>query len=227
MKTLDRADINRIEYGGYYSKVTNVYGYQNYYITDHEITAISNPPSFMPRPWTDTKIKSEFFTNIINDLKPASYADFGCNLGYYVFFSAIAHIPSIGIDYDMEYIGICQSIKARYNLHNASFKNTNLENWCAESDTYDLLTVFNVTHHLYNHTEQYNDMDRLIKDFASKSNQHVLFEFPTERDKQGRRWTKGTNYTEDLFLKTTNKLFSNVKKIAGQTLERPYYLCTK
>ena len=145
MKTLERADIERIEYGGYYGKVTNVYGYQNYYITDHEITAISNPPS-VTCPWTDTKIKSQFFTSIINDLKPASYADFGCNLGYYVFLSAIAHIPSIGIDYNMEYISICQGIKARHNLHNASFKNTNLENWCAESDTYDLLTAVSYTH---------------------------------------------------------------------------------
>jgi trans-aconitate methyltransferase len=224
METLERADIENIEYGGHDSDVTAVRGYQNYIISDHEISAISNPSEL--RPWTDTKIKSDFFKEIINDLKPTSYADFGCNLGYYVFLSGHAHIPSVGIDYNMEYIGVCQSIKARHKLRDTNFKNTNLEDWCAESDTYDLLTVFNVIHHLYNRTEKYKDMNKLVSNFASKSNKHVLFEFPTERDKKGHKWTIDTDYTEKLFVESVNKNFSSVKKIPGQTLERPYYLCT-
>ena len=227
MQTLERADIESIDYGGHESDVTIVRGYQNYMVSDKAISASSNPTK--SRPWTDTKVKSEFFKEIINDIRPSTYADFGCNLGYYVFLSSIARIPSMGVDYNMEYIGVCQSIKARHHdlLIDSSFTHSNLEGWVTCSDTYDLLTVFNVIHHLYDRTEQYRNMDKLVGDFASKSNKHVLFEFPTERDKKGHKWTQDTDYTEEVFLKTANKLFTEVKHIPGQTLERPYYLCTK
>ena len=46
-------------------------------------------------------------------------------------------------------------------------------------------------------------------------------------NKKGHKWTQDTNYAEEVFLETANKLFTEVKHIPGQTLERPYYLCTK
>ena len=139
----------------------------------------------------------------------------------------MAGIPSTGVDYNMEYISVCNSIKARHRLHQANFVHTNLENWGKESDTYDFLTVFNVIHHLYNRTEQYKNMPKLVQAFANKSNKYVLFEFPTERDKKGHKWTVDTDYTENNFVDTCNSIFSNVQKIPGQTQERPYFLCKK
>ena len=225
METLERADIEKVEYGGHDCDVTTVFGYQNYSVSEHGISAHVNPSEL--RPWTDTKVKSDFFKNIYNDLKPDNYADFGCNLGYYVFLSAMAGIPSTGVDYNMEYISVCNSIKARHRLHQANFVHTNLENWGKESDTYDFLTVFNVIHHLYNRTEQYKNMPKLVQAFANKSNKYVLFEFPTERDKKGHKWTVDTDYTENNFVDTCNSIFSDVQKIPGQTQERPYFLCKK
>ena len=68
-------------------------------------------------------------------------------------------------------------------------------------------------------------MPKLVQAFANKSNKYVLFEFPTERDKKGHKWTVDTDYTENNFVDTCNSIFSNVQKIPGQTQERPYFLC--
>ena len=59
MQTLERADIESIDYGGHESDITIVRGYQNYMVSDNAISASSNPTK--SRPWTDTKVKSEFF----------------------------------------------------------------------------------------------------------------------------------------------------------------------
>lgn len=222
MQILERADVDVIDFGGYDGTVTKVRGYQNYSITDTQIEAINNPTN--KRPWTDTKIKSSFFEEIFHKLTPSSYADFGSNLGYYVFYSALHKIPSLGIDYNPEYIGICNSIQIRHNVSFAKFLAGNLENWAVESDTYDFMTVFNVIHHLYNRTERYMDMNKLVGDFAKKA-KNVLFEFPTENDKKGYKWTMDTNYCEELFVNSLMNIFATVKKIEGQTEHRPYYLC--
>lgn len=222
MKTLERGDIENVQFGGHDSVSTVVTGYQNYMITDTSVLAVHNTSK--KRPWTDTKIKSNFFDTIIKQLKPKTYIDFGSNLGYYVFRAALNNIPSTGVDYNLEYISVCQAIKARHNITIANFKHTNLATWCTDNDTYDFMTVFNVIHHLYNRTEQYKDMDRLISDFAGKS-KDILFEVPTENDAKGHKWTMDTNYSEQLFVQSANKLFDSVKHIPGQTEHRPYYLC--
>jgi len=224
MKALERADIESVLFGGHDSIVTQVRGYQNYDISDYKITAINNPSK--KRPWTDTKIKSEFWKKIFDDLQPKSYADFGCNLGYYVFASTFSGVPSLGVDYNSEYIHICRAIKFRHNIQHADFIETTLTSWQLSSCKYDLLTVFNVIHHLYNRTEQYLEMEPLITDFANKTNKAILFEVPTEKDKKGYKWPMDTGYSEQLFVKTIERIFSKYVKIEGQTKERPYYLCT-
>ena len=88
------------------------------------------------------------------------------------------------------------------------------------------MTVFNVIHHLYNRTEKYMDMYRLIKDFADKADT-ILFEVPTELDSKGHKWTMDTGYTEALFYEQALKLFTQVERMPGQTEHRPYYLCVK
>ena len=222
MKTLERGDIENVMFGGHNSVATVVTGYQNYMITDTNVLAQHNPSK--KRPWTDTKIKGDFFNTMLKQIKPNTYVDFGSNLGYYVFKASMNNIPSTGVDYNLEYIGVCQAIKARHNIALANFKHTNLATWCTNNDTYDFMTVFNVIHHLYNRTEQYKDMDRLLDDFASKS-KNILFEVPTENDSKGHKWTMDTNYSEQLFVQSANKLFNSVKRISGQTEHRPYYLC--
>ena len=224
MKALERADIESVLFGGHDSIVTQVRGYQNYDISDYKITAINNPSK--KRPWTDTKIKSEFWKKIFDDLQPKSYADFGCNLGYYVFASTFSGVPSLGVDYNSEYIHICRAIKFRHNIQHADFIETTLTSWQLSSCKYDLLTVFNVIHHLYNRTEQYLEMEPLITDFANKTSKAILFEVPTEKDKKGHKWAMDTGYSEQLFVKTIERIFSKYVKIEGQTKERPYYLCT-
>ena len=223
MNVLERADIESITFGGHDSPITQVRGYQNYDITDELVIPINNPGP--KRPWVDTKIKSADFERVFFDVKPKSYADFGSNLGYYVFKVAQEFdIPATGVDYNKEYIGVCNSIKARHTASLATFKHTNLENWTKQDSHYDFMTVFNVIHHLYNRTEQYMDMSKLVSDFQSKA-KTILFEVPTERDKKGHKWTMDTGYSEALFVETCNGLFSSVTRMDGQTEHRPYYLC--
>lgn len=224
MQTLERADIDSINFGGHNGTVTQVRGYQNFDLSNNSIVAINNPTG--KRPWTDTKIKSEFFEKIFSDVNPTSYVDFGSNLGYYVFYGAVRNIKSVGVDYNKEYTNICEAVATRHDLVNANFLNTNLEAWCKNADKYDFMTVFNVIHHLYNRTEQYMDMSKLIGDFASKADV-VLFEVPTENDAKGYKWTMDTGYTEKLFVDVANNIFSSVERIPGQTEHRPYYLCKK
>lgn len=222
MKILERGDIDSISFGGHDGLATTVAGYQNYMITDHNVLAQNNRTA--KRPWTDTKIKGEFFDKILKKVSPKTYVDFGSNLGYYVFRAAQLSIPAVGIDYNLEYISICQAIKTRHIYEQANFKHTNLETWCSEDDSYDFMTVFNVIHHLYNRTEQYQDMERLVGDFASKA-KNILFEVPTENDSKGHKWTMDTSYSEQLFVESANKFFDSVECIPGQTAHRPYYLC--
>lgn len=223
MQTLERADIESVTYGGHDGRITQVRGYQNYDISDEQVLPLNNPGPL--RPWTDTRVKSADFERIFFDIKPRSYADFGSNLGYYVFKTAQEFdIPATGVDYNSEYIHVCESIRARHSVSLATFKHTNLENW--QDDAYDFMTVFNVIHHLYNRTEKYMDMGRLVQDFANKANT-ILFEVPTERDKKGHKWTMDTGYSEALFVETAEKIFKEVKHMPGQTEHRPYYLCIK
>ena len=225
MQTLEHADIDRIVYGGHDGKITEVMGYQNYNITDDTIDPLNNPTAL--RPWVDTKIKSADFDRVFTQVNPASYVDFGSNLGYYVFRSVLEYgVPGVGIDYNNEYVSVCNSIKARHSIHNSSFINTNLQSWQLRDDTYDFMTVFNVIHHLYNRTEKYMAMEPLITDFANKA-RTILFEIPTEKDKKGHKWTMDTGYSEALFLSTASNIFTSVEKMPGQTLHRPYYLCVR
>lgn len=222
MKTLERGDIESISFGGHNGVTTEVRGYQNYDITDSYITALNNPTT--KRAWVDTKIKSDFFVNVFDDLNPKTYADFGSNLGYYVFWAALRGVSSVGIDYNLEYISVCNAIKARHSIDRANFINTNLQNSSAHVSPVDFMTVFNVIHHLYNRTEKYRDMEPLIQDFAKLAND-ILFEVPNENDPKGHKWTMDTGYTEELFVETAKKTFKSVTRIPGQTEHRPYYLC--
>tara|TARA_B100002019_G_scaffold291599_1_gene312222 strand:+ start:160 stop:837 length:678 start_codon:yes stop_codon:yes gene_type:complete len=225
MQTLERADIESITFGGHDCGVTQVRGYQNYDMSDLEVMPIRNPTA--KRPWVDTAVKSVDFERVFFDIHPNSYADFGCNLGYYVFKVAQEFdIPATGVDYNKEYIGICESVKARHTAALATFKHTNLEQWSLDSDTYEFMTVFNVIHHLYNRTEKYMDMGKLLRDFADKADT-ILFEVPTEQDKKGHKWTMDTGYSEALFVSSAETLFTSVKRMPGQTEHRPYYLCSK
>jgi hypothetical protein len=220
--SLEYADIESIEFGGHDSPVVRVRGYQNYDITATSVAAMHNPRTL--RPWTDNKVKAEFFETILDKIRPKTYADFGSNLGYYVFHAAFRDIESHGIDYNSEYTCICDAIKSRFNFSKTTFENNKLEFWSESKERFDLLTVFNVIHHLYNRTEQYKDMRRLVRDFARKGS-CVLFEFPTEHDKKGYKWTMDTDYSKALFEDSINEEFDMWEPIPGQTKERPYYLC--
>ena len=223
LTTLERADIESITFGGHDSGVTQVRGYQNYDISDEQVLPINNPGP--KRPWVDTRVKFEDFHRVFHSVSPKSYADFGSNLGFYVFVCAQEYdIPATGVDYNMEYIAVCESIKARHSASLATFKHTNLQQW--QDGVYEFMTVFNVIHHLYNRTEKYMDMYRLIKDFADKADT-ILFEVPTEQDSKGHKWTMDTGYTEALFYENALKLFNQVERMPGQTEDRPYYLCVK
>ena len=223
LTTLERADIESITFGGHDSGVTQVRGYQNYDISDEQVLPINNPGP--KRPWVDTRVKFEDFHRVFHSVSPKSYADFGSNLGFYVFVCAQEYdIPATGVDYNMEYIAVCESIKARHSASLATFKHTNLQQW--QDGVYEFMTVFNVIHHLYNRTEKYMDMYRLIKDFADKADT-ILFEVPTEQDSKGHKWTMDTGYTEALFYENALKLFNQVERMPGQTEHRPYYLCVK
>ena len=222
MKTLERGDIESIDFGGHDSNLTQVRGYQNFNISDDNIVALNNPTA--KRPWVDTKIKSDFFVNVFDQLNPKTYVDFGSNLGYYVFWAAHRGVPSTGIDYNREYVAVCDAIRVRHSIERAKFVNTNLQNSTAHVAPVDFMTVFNVIHHLYNRTEKYMNMEPLIKDFAQLATD-VLFEVPTENDPKGHKWTMDTGYTEALFVESARKVFASVERIEGQTKHRPYYLC--
>lgn len=220
--TLERGDIESVVFGGHNGTVTEVRGYQNYNITDTGIDALNNPTA--KRPWVDTKIKSDFFEKIFTELDPKTYLDFGSNLGYYVFWAAHRGVKSIGVDYNLEYISLCNAIRARHDIERSAFMHSNLQNSVTYILPNDFMTVFNVIHHLYNRTEQYRDMGKLVNTFAILA-RDVLFEVPTENDPKGHKWTMDTGYTEALFVSAAEQAFASVKRIPGQTEHRPYYLC--
>lgn len=223
MNALEQADIDKINFKGHDSRVVEVRGYQNYNLTPNGVEPINNPTK--KRPWVDTKVKSDFFIKLLDEINPTSYADFGSNLGYYVFLLASKGIKSCGVDYNSEYIDLCNVLKKRFDIKNATFNQTKLEWWKEDHDMYDLVTVFNVIHHLYNRTEKYKDMGKLVDDFAIKSYNVVLFEFPTENDSKGHKWTMNTDYSEELFVRAIERRFKKYIRIEGQTEHRPYYLC--
>lgn len=223
MNTLEKAFIRFVDFGGYNGTETTVRGYQNFTIRDDGIVALPNDQG--NHAWTDTKVKSNFFDGILADVNPGSYADFGSNLGYYVYHAALQGIPSMGLDYNAEYTNLCRTIQLRHSISGAEFQQGNLQQWQDTDDRYDLVTVFNVIHHLYNRTEKYQNMQNLVQDFANKSKHAVLFEFPTERDKKGYKWTMDTDYSEALFVDAISKCFDRYTRMPGQTEHRPYYLC--
>lgn len=222
MTVTEKADVETVNFGGYNGTTTHVRGYQNYDISDQTIVALKN--STAQRSWTDTHLKSQFFQTVHQSVNPTSYADFGCNLGYYVFWSAQQGIPSLGIDYNSEYVHVCNAIATRHKIASAKFLNSNLTQWCESSPGVDLLTVFNVIHHLYTRTESYCNMHRLLGDLASCAHV-ILIEFPTENDSKGRKWTMHSDYSEQLFLDTAWQVFKSIERFPGQTEHRPYYLC--
>lgn len=226
MDVLELADIDSIQFGGHDGLVTEVRGYQNYNISNSWVDPIGNPTK--KRPWADTQIKSNDFDRFMEKIQPDTYADFGSNLGYYVFRAAFEHgAHATGIDYSAEYINVCNLLVARHCLQSdCTFMHSNLQQLNSVDKYYDFMTVFNVIHHLYNRTEKYMDMDRLLQDFANKADS-ILFEVPTEKDQKGHKWTMDTGYKEALFVESAQKIFSSVKHYPGQTEHRPYYLCIK
>jgi hypothetical protein len=162
MQTLERGDIESINFGGHNGRITEVRGYQNYDITDNEIFALNNPTP--KRPWVDTKIKSDFFVNVFKDIDPNTYIDFGSNLGYYVFWAAQRGVDSVGIDYNLEYISVCNAIATRHDIEYATFINTNLQNSLSHIMPTDFMTMLYITCTIaQNSIETWNDWSATLQ----------------------------------------------------------------
>lgn len=199
-------------------------GYQSFSITKDNIVATDNDT----HDWASTNHKIGLVEQTINELKPKSFMDFGSNLGVLVFKAAQMGVDSIGIDYLEDYISCCNRIKDHLRLDNTVFIHDTFEVFDNYDYQVDVLSIFNVHHHLWGRTEQPQTLQE-INDTLMAHCQHMLVEFPNENDRKALKHMrqhpgKGV-YSEKEFLKTVKQY--NVKELERSAPNRPIYLISK
>ena len=219
-KTLEPADIVSVSID---VECTSIKGYQNYEIRNKQLYPLAEGHG-----WAKSLAKWKKVNELMALMSPCdTYLDIGSNLGMYVISAELNHgLLSNGIDYNEDYINICNQV-SRKNSLNCTFEHKSF----GEIDaSYDCVTALGVIHHLYQRTENYNDLELVMKKFSEIAKNYLIVEFPTEHDSKAAKWTsmafrrKINVYGEDSFTAAANGKFKIIKKIDGVTPTRPIYL---
>ena len=191
----EHADIDAINF---LPSGVEVRGYQNYDIQTNSIQFIEKDS----HSWTDTQQKVKMLEVILAKNKCHSYLDFGSNLGVLVFKACMQNVRSCGIDYNNDYIVICNKILKYLNLQNANFY-TDTFNYFHTCDEWDLISLMNIHHHLYGRTDIPMSLQTINKTVLKKC-KWFLTQFPTELDIKAKKWTtlfKGIGpYNREAFI---------------------------
>jgi hypothetical protein len=215
------ADIDSVNY---FNDKVEVRGYQNFDITKDDISVLDNK-----RKWTVTydkfNIVNSAMSRLGNDVK--SYIDIGSNLGLYVFLARIKYgLVSVGVDYNYEYIDVCEKINDKFgfgcDFNVNSFKELDIR--------YDCVSLLGTIHHLYHRTERFGELGPIVKKIADITKRYLIIEFPTIKDSKAKKWVnmkhrvKKEEYNLNNFMKYCEEYFINIEKLGGVIPQRPIFL---
>jgi hypothetical protein len=210
---LEEADIERVDF---LENCVNVKGYQSYKVCSDGFS------TYKTNDLWDTKIKSakvlEAIQYALESRTIESMQDVGCNLGLYVFLcSQQLKIRSCsGYDYNKKYIHTCNEIKSHLNISNTSFKYKSFSDLSKETD---LFLCLGLIHHLFHRTEDWGDLNAIVKHMRSLTKSVLIVEFPTSDDPKAEKWTnlpgrsEASKYSVANFEASLSRHFTSYKII--------------
>jgi len=220
--TLEPADIDTTKY---LDGFVEVRGYQNYNISNKHVDALNIGHS-----WTVSKIKYDIVFKVLEGSNSGTYLDIGSNLGMYVFSAYINHgYQATGLDYNKNYINECIKINNFLSL-SCNFINVPFH---SQNKTYDVVSCLGVIHHMYQRTESYGSLEKIISKLDQMTIKSLILEFPTEMDPKAAQWTGLSSrsvkdeYSLSSFLEISKKYFKSIKIIGHVNDERPVFLLEK
>lgn len=176
----EEADITSVELQADHIRVR---GYQNFDVYRNKID-FSMEDSHS---WTDTNLKTEIITAFLAKQGCESYIDFGSNLGVLVFGAAQNNVQSVGVDYNHDYIKVCDVIANYLNFTNAKFVTAGFD-FFEGTEGADLISMMNIHHHLFGRTDRPLSLIE-INQAALKKCKWLITQFPTELDSKAAKWT--------------------------------------
>lgn len=200
--------------------------YQSYTLTKTTI----EPSKTDVHDWVSTKHKMDVLQKVNDKVNPKTYMDFGSNLGVLVFQMAQKDVYSIGVDYFQQYVDICNKFKNHLKIENCEFICDTFDYFKTRSNIkpIDVISSFNVHHHLWGRTEQPQTLQNINDTFLKHCN-HLLVEFPSQNDKKTKKHMREHpglgEFSEAEFLKTVGKY--KVEKVGQYAKDRPIYLISK
>ena len=123
--------------------------------------------------------------------------------------------------YNEKYINACNQIKLHLDVAGASFLHNGFSNLTKKSD---LFLCLGLIHHLFHRTEQWGDLDLIVKHIRGLTKQVLIIEFPTDSDPKAEKWVnlpgrkKISDYSVEVFEESLSSHFSSyevVNKIAN------------
>ena len=220
--TLESADIDTTKYFNDYIEVR---GYQNYNISNSYVNALNIGHS-----WTVSKKKYDIVFKVLKGSGGGTYLDIGSNLGMYVFSAYINHgYQATGLDYNEDYISECIKINNFLSL-DCEFINIPFH---SQNRAYDVVSCLGVIHHMYQRTESYGSLEKIISKLSQMTNKSLILEFPTEKDPKAAEWTGLTSrstkdeYSLKNFLEISKNCFIKIDVIGYVSNERPVFLLEK
>ena len=220
---IERANISEVKCSDEHCSIR---GYQNYDISKKNILPLEEGAK-----WAVTSVKWKLVDKILKEIKGGNtYLDTGCNLGLYVFTASINHnLSSTGVDYNKSYLQSCKKVNDELGL-GCEFER---KSFSSIENQYDIVSLLGVIHHLYNRTEDYGDLEEVIKKIHKITRLAAIVEFPTEKDSKAEKWTNligrnsNSGYSLELFEKICRKYFEKVLLVGFVTNDRPIYVLNK
>jgi hypothetical protein len=225
----EKADIDEISF---FDKKVVVKGYQNFEIFDNNIKPIKKN-SYLWNTEKKFKIVSKAFREIVKQNNNIdTFLDIGSNLGLYVFLAKLKFNfnKCYGIDYNQDYIDVCNKISNKLDITNCFFEKTKFS---LIENKYDCVLAMGLIHHLFHRTEEFGSLDKILSFFSNITNKYLVVEFPTEKDPKAKKWTNISNrikeeeYSKRNFVRFSKKYFKEIKKIDSLSSTRITYLLKK
>jgi len=222
VKVYEAADIDSANYT---ENGVVIKGYQNFEIKSNEVVPIDTGYNF-----ANTKAKFEIIDDIFMklNLSSATYLDVGCNLGLYVYLASVKYNwAATGIDYNADYISLCNQVSNKLNLE-TQFANVKFGDVAGQ---YDITSLYAVIHHLYARTEDLSGLEMICEKLGAITQICCIVEFPTEHDVKGKKWSSlagiANSYAEDKFVTEMSKYFKRHERRKGVINSRPFFIFFK
>ena len=208
-----------------------VNGYQSYKIINNIVIPLDKGGSGL---WSSKKkydIVKTALNLSSNKFKISSVLDLGCNLGMHSFTSSLEFkVPEVtGVDYNDKYIDICKKITTSLGVKSKiTFICKRFEQ---VDEIADVIILMGLIHHIYHRTENFGDLNEIIRKIRRLTRKCAIIEFPDETDQKAIKWTnmigrvKKDAYTKSLFNKALNTYFSQVDTVGEIKGSRTTFIC--